>query len=93
MFLSEFNLQILHKFDKSHIILNALSCLLNHNNTDECLNALDINVFNVYNDFIMTMLKDFSNCVQKTYKKNTIWALILKMLHKSDEKSDINFAF
>ena len=72
---------------------DTLSCLSSHNNTDECVNALNIDTFNVYNDFIMTMSKDFSNCVWKTYEKNAIWALILEMLHKSDEKSDINFMF
>ena len=72
MFLSEFNLQILYKSDKSHIMLNALNCLSSHNITDECVNALDIDTFNVYNSFVVMMLKDFSNHVQKMYEKNAI---------------------
>ena len=72
MFLLKFDLQILYKSDKSHIILNALNHLLNHNNINECVNTFDIDAFNVYNDFIMMILKDFNDYVWKIYKKNAI---------------------
>ena len=93
MFLSEFDLQILYKPDKSHIISDVLNCLSNHNDTDKCLNALDINMFNVYNDSVMIISEDFNKHVQKTYEKDIIWVSILEMLCKSETKSDIDFAF
>ena len=63
MFLLKFNLQILYKSDKSHIMLNVLSYLLNHNNINRFLNMFDINAFYVYNDSVVIMSKNFSKYI------------------------------
>ena len=74
-------------------MLNILNCLLNHNDINKNLNALNIDVFNVYNNSVIIISADFSNHIQKIYKENASWASILKMLQKSDEKLNVDFMF
>ena len=63
MFFSEFDLQILYKLDKLHIMLNALNCLSNCNDINRDLNAFNIDMFNVYSDSVIIISADFSNHV------------------------------
>ena len=59
MYLSEFNLQVLHCSGKSHTVLNTLSQLFNRNIMNASENAFNIEAFYMFTRFMITMLENF----------------------------------
>ena len=72
MFMSEFNIQIIHKPDKSHTVLNALSCLLNSNHVDSAHDELNIEVFHAYAESVIIISADFKRQLKIMYKNDAI---------------------
>lgn len=89
MFLQEFNLNVLHKPDKTHTMPDALSCLPSSNQIDNDLEALDINDLHTYAGLIITMSENFTVHLWQAYRKDKLWAPIWKMLKKAVKKKEL----
>ena len=70
MYLSEFNLQVLHHPEKSHTVSDALSQLSSRNIMNTSKNTLNIKTFHMFIRSTITMSENFHKQLQKVYKKN-----------------------
>ena len=79
-YIQRFNFDIRHKFDKQHIMSNALSRLINLN--ENIKKFFDENELNAL--FIITLIemkKIFRNRLLKDYIKNSVWKKIIILLN------------
>ena len=80
IYLSEFNLQVLHCFEKSYTIPDTLSQLSSRNTMNASEDALNIKTFHMFTGFIIAMSENFHKQLQKAYKKDKTWTSVLKLL-------------
>lgn len=82
MYLSQFRLDVRHKFEKSHIVLDILSRLLSRQKSNNLADSLDIESFHIslessktdlthaYQDALIEMSENFWNQIKTEYIKN-----------------------
>ena len=59
MYLSEFNLQVLHHPGKSHTVSDTLSQLFSRNTMNAFKDTLNIEAFHMFTKFMIAMSEDF----------------------------------
>ena len=92
-YIQRFNLNIRHKFDKQHIVFDALSRLVSDNinaSTDRSHDESELNV--LFTVLLMKMNEVFRNRILKDYKKNLNWQKIIEILN-NDESVIILFFY
>ena len=84
-YLSQFSLNVRHKFEKDNIVSNAFFRL---SNTDvvsfEKENYSEFDAFYVYNTTLIKINKDFSNRIVQNYINDSKWKKHVLLLNKND---------
>ncbi len=81
MYLFQFDLDIRHKSEKDHVILNALSRLFSlDEKLSENQNNNILNDIKTYVDILIKMFSVFKNRLIQIYKTNNQWASLFHML-------------
>ena len=84
-FLSQFNLNIRYKFDKNHIMFDALFRLVNVN-TETCSNEHSkLNILFTYNATFVELFDQFYDKILKSYFENSVWKKIATMIKNNDK--------
>ena len=87
--LSQFNLNIRYKFDKNHIMFDALSRLANLN-TETCSSEhSELNILFTYNATLVELFDQFYDKILKSYFENSVWKKIATMI-KNNNKLENN---
>jgi len=90
-YLQHFNLNIHHKSDKQHIVLNILLwlisiMLLKISMKKEELNALFIETYTKISD-------EFQRCLIEDYDEDLMWHYVIDILNKNSNKNTVNLLF
>ena len=72
MFMSEFNIQMIHRPDKSHTVSDTLSCLSSDNHMNSTYDELDIEIFHTYSESVIILSTNFERQLKTVYKENAI---------------------
>ena len=74
MFLQEYNIKMIHKFEKLHIISDALSRLSSQNKMNSDIEVFNLNIFNlhayIYTEFHIIISENFKSQIIIIYKIN-----------------------
>lgn len=81
-YLSQFDIDVKHKFERKHVISNALSRLLAKSNSSK--NVFEVENVNVYHDILIQITSKFKRRLITTYKIDKEWIVIWKMFTKFD---------
>jgi len=99
-YLQHFNLNVHHKPEKQHIVLNTLSWLVLTMLSETDMKESELNTLFVMNAlFVETyikMLKEFQKCLIQDYNEDSAWHHTINILNKNknnNSKNTVNLSF